>query len=189
MDYSSTTVSAPRGVPGLAPLTLDMSKVYAAESRINETKAVNPMTAPELKATFNEACGITTKYIAWLQYEILMAKKYLALAKAEVILDKLPSKVQELKNAGIKDNSDFREALVARDTSYQNCQNTLYALEAVKALLESKVKTFDRAYWDCKSTAEEKDHESSYLSTSLKQGSLSISDNEAVAFAIGVTKL
>ncbi len=182
-----TSLTVPRGVPNLDPLILDMTRIYTAEGRIGETKSVNSLTAPELKATFNEACSITTKYMAWIKYEILMAEKYLALAKAEVIIDKLPNKIQELKEKGIKDNSDIRDALVVRDPDYQARQNALYALEAVKALLDSKAKTFERAYWDCRSIAEDRDKFSGYPSTSHKQNALSEVDLSA-GFAIGVSK-
>lgn len=153
---TSTSLIVPRGVPNLTPLTLDMTKVYIAESRIHETKAVSDITSPELKATFNEANALVSKYIAWVKFEINMAQKYLDLAKAEVILDKLPDRLKEFKEKGIKDNSDLRDALVSQDTNYQDRQNAYFALEAVKLLLEAKAKSFDRAYWDCKGNAEQR---------------------------------
>ena len=167
---TGTSILVPRGIPNLAPLTLDMTKVYIAESRIVETKAVGPATAPELKAVFNEANAIVSKYIAWVKYELNQAQTYIDLAKAEVILDKLPEKLREYKEKGIKDNADLREALVTQDTQYRDRKNAYYALEAVKCLLEAKAKSFDRAYWDCK-----KDDKNSggYQSFPMKEGELS----------------
>lgn len=178
-----TSLIVPRGIPGVTPLNLDMSKIYLAESRIQETKAVTPATAPELKATFNEAAAIVSKYIAWVKYEINMAEKYVGLAKAEVIIDKLPEKLKELRERGIKDNADLREALVAQDQQYQDRQNAYFALEATKCLLEAKAKSFDRAYWDCKNSDDR--HGGGYSSFPMKEGELT----EPQANFMGVSQI
>lgn len=144
------TLEIPRGDPGLGSLLLDMTKIYEAESRISETRVSNPATSAELTSVFNEACSVSTKYIAWVKYEILKAKRNYDLAKATVIIDKLPDEIAKLKESGLKDNADFRSALIDRDVDCRKYRDISDALEAVKSFLEAKVKTFERSYWDSK---------------------------------------
>lgn len=147
---ASKILEIPRGDLGLDSLLLDMTKIYEAESRISETRVSNPATSSELTSVFNEACSVSTKYIAWVKYEILKAKRNYDLAKATVIIDKLPDEIAKLKESGLKDNADFRSALIDRDSDCMKYRDISESLEAVKSFLEAKVKTFERSYWDSK---------------------------------------
>lgn len=149
-DISATTLTITRGVPNVGTMVLDMAPIYEAEQRLDEVRTVNPLTALELMGYFNTACNITTKYLAWVEYEILQAKKYLELARAAVILEKAPEAFKRYKDAGMKYNEDFRESIVATDTEYNTRLDTLNALLAVKALLDGKAWSFVRAYNACK---------------------------------------
>ena len=143
-------IEVPRGDATLPPLQLAMKPLYEAESRISETRVSNPATVAELVSIFNNACHLSNKYISWLKYEILRAKRNFDLAKASVMIDKLPDHVARLKESGIKDNADFRAALIDTDPECRACKDTLDVLEAVKTFLEAKLKTFERSYWDSK---------------------------------------
>lgn len=143
-------IEVPRGDAKSPPLQLHMKSLYDAESRISETRVSNPATVAELVSVFNGACHISNKYISWLKYEILRAKRNFDLAKASVMIDKLPGHVARLKESGIKDNADFRAALIDTDPECRTYKDTLDVLEAVKAFLEAKLKTFERSYWDSK---------------------------------------
>lgn len=160
----------PRGLANQPPLNLDMSLVYMAEARITETKSVTPMTAGELRGTFNEACNEVTKFLAWIKYEILMAKKELDLIKSEITIDEYPDELVKLREKGLKDNSDYRDAFVRRNQKYQNQQQILLTLEATEQLLHSKSKTFERAYWDCRDIAKLRDREASLPNFSVHEG-------------------
>ena len=140
----------PRGDLNKGSLQLDMSIIYAAESRIAEIRTINPATIADLIATFNEATNVTTKYVSWIKFEILRAKRNYDLAKATVILDKLPAEIARLKESGLKDNADFRSALYARDSECRQTKDIMDALEAAKAFLDAKIKSFERSYWDSK---------------------------------------
>lgn len=156
-QYSTGAVmTMPRGTPSLAPMQLDMGPLYDAERRLREVKVVGPGTYKELEGTFNEACNTASKYLAWIEYEMLQAKKYLGLARATVMLDKAPEAYKKIANTGIKFNEDFREALCARDEEYSKCLDTLNGILAVKALLESKYETFKRSYYSCSEVADRK---------------------------------
>ena len=162
----------PRGDLSLPPLQLDMVKLYDAESRISETRTVNAATASELMSVFNEACNTGNKYIAWIKYEILISKKNFDLAKATVIIDRLPDEVAKLKAAGVKDNADFRSALVDRDPDCRAAKDSLDTLEAVKTFIEAKIKSFERSYWDSKENGKRLS-EANHPSLSLQLGSVS----------------
>jgi hypothetical protein len=128
-------------------MVLEMALVYQAEQRLHEVKIASPASAPELSGFFNEACNMTTKYLAWVEYEILQAKKYFDLAKAAVVLEKAPEEYKKFKDSGIKFNEDFREAVIARDTDCQARLDIMNSLQAIKAILEGKMKAFERAHY------------------------------------------
>lgn len=170
MTTKQTMLIVPRGLANQPPLSLDMSVVYVAEARIAETKSVTPMTAGELRGTFNEACNEVTKFLAWIKYEILMAKKELDLIKSEITIDEYPDELVKLREKGLKDNADYRDAFVRRNQKYQNQQQILLTLEATEQLLHSKSKTFERAYWDCRDIAKLRDREASLPNFSVHEG-------------------
>lgn len=150
-----TVLAVPRGIPGLAPLKLDMSTVYEAEQRVSETGSTSVENATQLAGYFNQACNTVGKYLAWVEYEINQAKKQFGLAKATVILEKAPEEWKKLSGIqGMKYNEDFREAVVARDPECQQWQDVVAALEASKKLLEGKFWTFVRAFNSCEARTE-----------------------------------
>jgi hypothetical protein len=142
--------------PTAPGLTLDMSILREAEARLQEVKMVSPVTAPELGAYFNEACTTGTKYMAWIEYEILQAEKAFDLAKAAVILDKAPEEFKKLKDTGIKFNEDFRNALMARDPDCQYALDVLNSMKAAKSLISGYADSFKRAHYSCKAISDRK---------------------------------
>lgn len=150
ITLDSNTLVIPRGLPGLAPIKLDMSKIYEVEGRIQETRYANPHTAIELTALFNEASGLASKYIAWINYEILQAEKEFDMCKAVVILDKLPEQLAKIKTLGIKPNEDYRNALITKDPECQKALDVLNGLKSVREFVESKHKLFERSYYSCR---------------------------------------
>jgi hypothetical protein len=159
MDLNSSDsklLFVPRGHTGLKPLELDMTAIYRAESRINELAYLTPMAATELRAVFNSSANDAAKYLAWVEHELNVAKKYFDLARATVILDKAPDEFQKVKDKGIKFNEDFRDALVARDHTCSELNDKIMSLNAIKAFIEAKLKTFIRSYYAAESIAENK---------------------------------
>lgn len=148
------TINLPRGRAGLPPLQIDMTEVYRGETRLSEVAAANDATALELTSYFNEVCNLTSKYLAWIEYEIVEAKKEFDRAKAVVVLDQMPEEAKKLKDAGIKSNEDFREALITRDPACNARQDVVDQLNAMKKLLEGKFWSFLRAYNTANSVAE-----------------------------------
>lgn len=154
----SKTLTVPRGLSNLPPLVLDMSVVYQTEGRLHEVSFATPATSPELMGFFNYSCNIVMKYLSWIEYEILSAEKSFELAKASVILDKMPEAAMKYKDTGMKNNEDFRSALIATDIECSSALERLNFLKASRTLLEGKAKSFIRAYNSCKVIWERRDH-------------------------------
>lgn len=154
-NLTTTSLSVPRGTPGLVGMSLDMTLVYEAERRLTDLRSVNHETAPELMLYFNNSLNQIAKYMAWVEYEILNAEKYYGIAKAEVMLDKAPELFKtRYKETGIKFNEDFREAVVAKDQTCQERLDTLNYLKAVKVFLENKASAFAKAHYTAKASLE-----------------------------------
>lgn len=153
-NYEFKTLNLPRGKAGLPALSIDMTEVYRAEGRLREVAVANDGTSLELASYFNEVCNLTSKYISWIDYEIVEAKKEFDKAKAVVVLDKMLDEFKKFKDAGIKNNEDFREALIVRDPECARAQDTVDMLNAAKKLLEGKFWSFLRAYNTTNSVAE-----------------------------------
>jgi hypothetical protein len=166
----SDSLTIPRGTPGQPAIALNMGEVYTAERRLNEVSLATPDTAPMLMGYFNEVCNTTTKYLSWVEYEILMAQKNHELAKATVILERSVEEFKKLKDTGIKYNEDFRNAVVARDPDCQSTLDTLNALMAVRALLDSKARTFVRAYNATRSLAERRSLNAAMPNLNFREG-------------------
>lgn len=145
MTNSRTQLVVPRGKNG-GKLYLEMAGVYQAEARLRDVALASPGTGPELMGYFNEVANLTTKYLAWVKHEILVAQREYDLAKATAILERAPEEFKKLDGSGIKFNEDFRNAIVTRDPECYAARQTLDSLVAVEALLDAKVKSFVRAY-------------------------------------------
>lgn len=146
-------LTIPQGNPDAPGLRLDMLPLKTAEQRLPEVRMVTPLTATELSATFNEACTLATKYMAWIEYQVLVAEKNLELAKATVILDIAPEEFKKQKDTGIKYNEDFRNALIARNAECQKMLDICNSLAAAKALISGYADSFKRAHYSCKEIA------------------------------------
>ena len=161
MDFNATTLIVPTTKE---LLQLNLEDVYKAESRLPEIAFLNPGKANELCAFFNTAVKDIQKFISLVEYHIILAERERSLAKATVIIDKLPGLVAKLKEDGMKPNDDWREAVVMRDTEYMRCEDIVSGLNAAKSMLVSKYDSFKRAYFV---SYKEKEGHTSQLNTSF----------------------
>jgi hypothetical protein len=157
-------------------LDFPMTEIHKAEARLMEVSIVNPVTANELSAFFNSACSLTSKTIGLLEYELAKSKKNYDLAKAVVILDKLPAEIIKLRDQGIKPNEDWRTAYITRDEECDLWQDSINELMAAQAFLTSKLKCFERAYYSC---YKEKDRKQ-FTPTTHINGYVGMTDNAIV---------
>lgn len=130
-------------------LSIDLSLINQGEGRLFEVSMVNPVTANELCAFFNGVASKCSFELGKLEFEILSANKQYDLAKATVILDVAPIEAEKLKEKGLKANDAWRDALICRDTECRFWKDIIDQLEAVKGLLATKLKSFERAYYVC----------------------------------------
>lgn len=149
-------LTVPRGTVNAPAIQLDMTPLDEAERRLIDVRTVTPATQKDLEGLFNEAANTATKYLAWIEYEVLQAQKRLDLDRATVILDKAPEYANSIKESGIKMNETIREALIARDEACQMSLDVLNSLKAVKALLEAKSESFVRAHYSSRAIADYK---------------------------------
>lgn len=143
-------LSVPRGNPNQPALELDLGPLDEAERRLYEVRLNNPALAKDLEGTFNEAANLASKYLAWVEYEILQAQKNHDLNRAVVILEVIPEKAKELKELGIKMNEDYREAMITKDEACAKSLDILNSLKAVQALLKANMDTFVRAHYSAR---------------------------------------
>ena len=123
-------------------LRLDMAKIREAESRIHESKTVNPSTYKELEYVFNDAWRDLKRHLSQIGYNITLAEKAIEEAKADVLLDKYPTFMADRPKS--QDNADMRKAFLARDEAYSSALDWLAQLKALESVLDSKAKSLEK---------------------------------------------
>lgn len=124
-----------------------MSLIDQAERRLPEVGLVSAATRSELQGLYNQAANEAGKYLGWVEYEILKAKKNLKKARSNVIMSEaMAAKAKELKELGMKMNEDIREAIISQDPACDDLQDRLDALEAVKVVLGEAKWSYIRAF-------------------------------------------
>jgi hypothetical protein len=152
MITTDTKMLLPRGdATNGSPLVLDMKQIYESERRLEDVKSVTPDTASEVMGEMNIAANDASRYLAWIQYELLMAKKNYDKRKAVLILEKLPD---FLKEKGLKPNEDIRESFLALDNEAYQLRDRIDCLTAAFYMIEGKLKTFVRAFNAAKSVGD-----------------------------------
>jgi hypothetical protein len=150
-----TKIALPKGDPASAsPLVLEMDEIYSAERRLSDVRTANPENAVEFMGAMNVAANLASKYMAWIQYELLMAQKHYDKRKAHVILVKMPEEAEKLKERGIKVNEDIREALLTQDDECFKLRDRIDCLTAYYTIIEGKLKSFVRAFNAAKSVSD-----------------------------------
>lgn len=152
MLLSETSMMLPRGsLEDNTPLILRLEAINKAEKRLGDVRLVNPETAGEMMGSMNLAANDTAKYMAYIQYELLMAKKNFDKRKAILILDEFP---EYLKKNNIKPNEDVREAFIIKDDIAFQLRDRIDCLTAALYGFENKMKSFVRAFNASKTIAE-----------------------------------
>lgn len=150
---NEVSIVVPRGVPGLAPVTIDITVLVRAEARIVEVAAVTPVKAPELLATFNIAFLEASKFIALVEQELVQAKRFADKRRSVVILDVVPQVLATKGLATAKNpmgSEDLRRAILDGDEEYQKCLDRVNVIECYLELLKGKQKGIEMAYTSVK---------------------------------------
>jgi len=148
-EINPGTLTVPTGLPKVPPMKVDMGGILAAESRIQEVAIVNPVKAPELMATFNQAYSDLTEIISKVEYQYEVAKIQEEKARAICIIDRVPGILKEKGLTSTKSPSgseDMRSAVLALDPEYEAAQEKVIQLKCILTYLEGKLKAIDMAY-------------------------------------------
>jgi hypothetical protein len=124
----------------LQSFKLSVSKIREGESRLIESRIVNPGTYSDLEYIFNEGYREAKSNLSVVMYEITKSEKVLREVKSRHLLDEYPDFLKEKK---IKDNSDVREAYLQRIAEYVSAKDRIDLLKAVESSMEGKIKVFE----------------------------------------------
>lgn len=142
-------IRVPRALEGLEPLALDMTKIRQAEGRLPEVALTNSHRAPELLALFNGGYLDVSRYLNLLEYEMDVAERRLAEAKATFLIDKLPSLLADKGFASARSplgSEDIRQAFLDRDDDYKRFQDLICVLRSYIGLFETLQTGFENGY-------------------------------------------
>lgn len=155
IGQNSKVLIISRGKLGAGSISVDLSKILDAESRLSEISFLqSAVVAAELMTIFNDAANDCGKSLSVIAYEILSAENTIQQIKSDIILDELPAALERL---GLKkSNEDIRNALIVRNHKYQQMSEILNHLSSVQFLLNEKIKCFVRAYNTCRLVADQK---------------------------------
>ena len=147
----------PRGLTGAGmpeTMALDVSMIYRAEARLLEVSRTTPANWLVLASDFNLGYAKAVKYKALLRSELGLANKAADMLKRDMTINML---VPFLKETGLRDSLDTREALYLSSEAYVRAMDRIGALEAAVELLDAKAKAFVNAYQTVKKIADEKE--------------------------------
>lgn len=144
-----TTLTIPSGTPGLSSKTLDLSRIYNAESRNQEIAFVTSQKAPELMALFNGAYFDLIKSIAMVELELNTAKTHVNRVRARILLDEVKD-VLKAKGLTRETNplgsEDIRRAVLEVNEEYISALDKTNFLATISEFLRGKLKGMDNAY-------------------------------------------
>lgn len=121
-------------------ITLDLSKIKYAESRLSESQVVNPGTYGELEFVFNEGYREGRTHLSIVGYQLSLAKKALKQAHSEAIIERYSD---FLKDRNFKDSASMREAFLETQKDYTDAQDRIDMLVAIESFVKGKIDTFE----------------------------------------------
>lgn len=124
-------------------LRLELSEVHLAESRMEEVAFVTPQKAPELLALFTHSYLLCNEMIAKLSYEETRAEKELSRIRSILLIDRVPGLIKE---KGLTNSADIRNALVEADPEYQAAQDKVDFIHATIELMKGKMKSMEMSF-------------------------------------------
>lgn len=136
----SLTVPAFKQTP---ELVLPLTATREGEKRIVEAKTVNPATYADLEHTYSAAYRELKNAHASLGYQKDMAAKAMEEAKSEFLIDHYWPVIMGGKPKS-HDSADMRNAHLMRHKDYLDALDRFNMLTAMVALVEGKIKVFER---------------------------------------------
>lgn len=133
-----------------APVVIDLRTVFAANARLHELNNVTRTKGGDLLRTFIEAYRDARLAAGRAQAQLIIAKRKVKEAKAEVILDRA---VEALKAKGYitprspSGSEDLRDSVVTRDVTYQGVVERMEKIEAAVTFMGDWVEVMKMAYF------------------------------------------
>lgn len=127
---------------GRSGIVLLMSPIYNTVRRFDEIAVLTPTTYPELSCAVNAAYRLALNNFRIIEKEIVESKKKYNEIKADALLDEYPEKLKELKEKGLRDCKDIKDAFIAKHEKCKGSQDRIDMLEAFSVLLKDKVDSF-----------------------------------------------
>jgi hypothetical protein len=131
-------------------IVIDMRSVFAANARLHELNHVTRLKAGDLLRTYIEAYRDARLAAGRAQAQLVVAKRKVKEARAEVILDRA---VEALKAKGYitsrspSGSEDLRDSVVTRDADYQEVVARMEAIEVIHVFLTDWVEVMKMAYF------------------------------------------
>jgi hypothetical protein len=146
-------LKVPRAFDGVAPLSLDMTSIHMAATRIGEVAIVNSHKAPELLALFNVAYLDIGRYVCLVEFEYESAISRLGQIKSVILLDRMIDILREKGLSTPKNpmgSEDIRQAVFDSDPEYKRISELIYNLKCYRSMLVEQKKGFEMAFTSVK---------------------------------------
>jgi hypothetical protein len=146
-DAPRNALIVPR--PNGGELSLDMTSVYQAVTRIQEIQIVNSHKAPELLAIFNMAYLTLSDHLRKVELVYNDWDKTARRIRAKVILDKVPAILREKGLASSRSpggSEDQREAILDTDDEYVAARDKVQFARCMTELLKGRRDSIEMAY-------------------------------------------
>lgn len=143
-------LKVPRGSSNIEPMTLDLTDLNFAKSRLKEVAYANRDTAPELVSYFAEMAFEARKMYTQIEFELNTAQKSAKQIRSLILLDKVP---ERLKAKGLASSTkptgseDLREAVIETDPEYSEIQEKIITIKYCSELILSYVEAIKMAYF------------------------------------------
>ena len=127
---------------GIEQISLNLTKTREGESRLLEAKMVIPITYADLESCYNQAYRELRTNLAVIGAQIAKADNAMEMAKSNFLIDSYQDKIKDLPKS--YDSADLRKAWLMRDEAYLAAKDRLDMLKAMEALLDGKIKVFEK---------------------------------------------
>ncbi len=123
-------------------LRLALTYTREGEKRLLEAKTVNPITYVDLESCYNQAYRELKTNLAIIGDQLNKADNALETAKSNFLIDQYQEKIKDLPKS--YDSADLRKAWLMRSEPYLAAKDRVDMLKAMEALLDGKIKVFER---------------------------------------------
>ena len=122
-------------------LRLDTSSWESAKSRMKEVQHLVPGNYSSLEYAFQEAWRKARRNAIITEDAVKKAMQNVEEIKADIVLTEIPKMLEQMPKSA--NNTDFRKAIITKNTDYKEAMEHLEKLQAILAHLESNMKVME----------------------------------------------